>query len=85
MSIGNFQEVLGQRILVGIILVGRLGVQPPQLLLISIYLSIYISIYLSIYLSVSLSLSLYIYIYIYIYIYLHTHMHTLIIMARAYL
>ena len=75
MSIGDFPEVLSQQILVGIILLGRLGAtgvceEKTPLCRQGIYKHIYIYIYTHMFIYT------YVYIYIYIYIYVYTHVHT---------
>ena len=61
MSMGNLPEILSQRILAGIVFIGRLGVRR----------AVYIYISMSPYSYIYLSLYIYIYIYVYIYIYIY--------------
>ena len=74
MLVGNFPESLSQGILVGIILVGRLGEPGPRAwgqrqvrwIIITLIIMIIVIIIIIIIIIISLSLSLYTYIYIYI-------------------
>ena len=71
MSIGSFSKSLSQRILVGIILVGRFGVSMYSRVPLNIYVYVYMYVYM-----------IYIYIYIYTYIHIHNMLHIYIHMFR---
>ena len=68
MSVGDFPESLSQAMLLGIMLVGRLGVllAEPGLLPAALNMCVYIYIYIYIYMYICICVCVYIYIYIYV-------------------